>query len=89
VSGLRPWEWALLAAVVLAAIEVLSGAFVALSLAIGCLAVAAAEWLWGGAGIEIDAVAFAAASGLAVLLLRRLFARPGDSRHAQGDVNEY
>jgi membrane protein implicated in regulation of membrane protease activity len=87
--ALHGWEWALLAAVVLAIIEVLTGAYVALSLAFGCLAVAAAEYVANEPALLRDAAVFALTAGLAVFVLRQAFARPGDSKAAQGDVNDY
>ena len=88
-TGMHGAEWALLAAVVLAIVEVATGAYVALSLALGCLAVAAAEYAAGGPVLLRDAAAFALTAGLAAFVLRRVFARPGDSPAAQGDVDEY
>ena len=88
-TGLYGWEWALLAAVVLTIIEVLTGAYVALSLALGCLAVAVAEFAASGPAFLRDAAVFALIAGLAVFVVRQVFARPGDSKTAQGDVNDY
>jgi membrane protein implicated in regulation of membrane protease activity len=87
--SLAPFEWALLAALILAGLEVLTGTYVALGLALGCLAVAMVDVVTGGAGLYRDVILFVITAFLAVIALRRAFARPGDSKPAKGDVNEY
>jgi membrane protein implicated in regulation of membrane protease activity len=84
-----PVELALAAAVILAALEVLTGTFVLLGFCLGSLAVAAIEVLSGEFDFARDALLFAAVAILAIVILRFAFARSGDTRHAKGDVNDY
>lgn len=84
-----PVELALAAAVILAALEVVTGTFVLLGFCLGCLAVATAEALSGEFNLTRDVLLFAAVAILAIILLRFAFARSGDTRLAKGDVNEY
>ena len=87
--ALHAYQWMLLAACVLAVFEVLTGTYVALSLAVACMAVAALEYVTGAAAFARDGLLFAACAGSAIVVIRLLFSRPGDSKRAQGDVNEY
>jgi membrane protein implicated in regulation of membrane protease activity len=87
--AMQPFEVALGAAVVLAALEVVTGTFVLLGFCIGCLAVAAVELVSGQFGVGRDVLVFAVVAGAAVVGLRRVFGARGDSRRVKGDVNEY
>lgn len=84
-----PFELALGAAVVLAALEVVTGTFVLLGFCVGCLAVAAAEALSGNFNFGRDTLLFAAVALIAIIVLRLAFARPGDTTISKGDVNDY
>jgi membrane protein implicated in regulation of membrane protease activity len=84
-----PFEIALGAAVVLAALEVITGTFVLLGFCVGCLAVAAAEALSGDFSVGRDTLVFASVAVTAIIILRLAFARSGDSTISKGDVNDY
>ena len=84
-----PFAFALGAAVALAALEVITGTFVLLGFCIGCLAVAAAEALTGGFSLGRDTLLFAAIGLISIVVLRRAFGRPGDTKISRGDVNDY
>ena len=84
-----PYEVALAVAVALAALEVVTGAFVCLGFCLGSLAVAGAEFVSGGFGFGRDALLFAAVGALAIVALRLAFGHPGDTARAKGDVNDY
>ncbi len=85
----QPYEVALGAAVLLAMLEVLTGTFVLLGFCIGCLAVAGMEALSGGFSIGRDTLVFAVVALMAVVILRKMFGRPGDTTIANKDVNDY
>jgi membrane protein implicated in regulation of membrane protease activity len=84
-----PVELALAAAVILAALEAVTGTFVLLDFCLGSLAVAVAEALSGEFNLTRDVLLFAAVATLAIIALRFAFARSGDTKLAKGDVNEY
>ena len=88
-TGFQPFEWALFAAVTLSTLEVATGTFIVLGFAIGCFAVALAEYLGDGFNLYRDAMLFAVVSILAIVALRLAFARPGDTNRVKGDVNDY
>jgi membrane protein implicated in regulation of membrane protease activity len=88
-TGLAPFEYTLIAAVILAALEVVTGTFIVLGFAVGCCAVALAEFLGGGFNVYRDVMVFAAIASLAIVALRLTFARPGDTARVKGDVNDY
>jgi membrane protein implicated in regulation of membrane protease activity len=85
----RPFEFALLAAIILLIFEVFTGTFVFLSFCVGSLAVAAAELLIGRFELGRDALLFAAVSTIAIVALRLAFRHGGDTKHAKGDINDY
>jgi len=85
------WQWTLIAALVLAMLELTTGAFVFLGLALGAAAVAALQWLTDGSNLTRDLLLFALVSLVAVAVLRRLFRQPRDTVAStpSEDVNRY
>jgi membrane protein implicated in regulation of membrane protease activity len=84
-----PFELALGAALIFAALEVVTGSFVLLGFSIGCLAVSATEGLRGNFSFGRDALVFVVVGAIAIIVLRLAFARPGDTTISHGDVNDY
>ena len=88
-SQMHPYELALAVAVVLAALEVITGTFIFLGFCLGSLVAAGVEFLSGKFSFGRDALLFAAVGVLAIIALRLAFGHPGDTTHAKGDVNDY
>jgi membrane protein implicated in regulation of membrane protease activity len=86
---LHPFEVSLAATILLLILEVVAGSFVFLSLATACLAVAIAQAITGHLSLLRDTLLFAAVALLVLVVLRHFFSRPGDTKRANGDVNEY
>ena len=85
----RPFELSLAAALILIILEVVSGAFIFLSFCLGFIAVAAVEALTDKFVLGRDLLLFTAVAILTVVILRVVFRRRGDTKRAQGDVNDY
>ena len=87
--GVSAFEVALGLGVLLAGLEVIAGSFVFLSFSLGCFVVAGVEFVSGQFVLGRDVAVFAVIGVLAVVGLRMGFYRAGDSRRAEGDVNDY
>jgi membrane protein implicated in regulation of membrane protease activity len=78
-----------LVALALAMVELVTGAFLFLGMALGAAAVACVQWATAGFALNRDLLIFAIVSVLAFLVLRKLFARPADQEESPDDVNRY
>lgn len=78
-----------LVALALAMVELVTGAFLFLGMALGAAAVACVQWTAAGFALNRDLLIFAVVSVLAFLVLRKLFARPADQEESPDDVNRY
>jgi membrane protein implicated in regulation of membrane protease activity len=87
--NMEPYQISLIIAFVLGIAEVMMGAFIFLGLAIGGLAVAAIQWISGEFSLNRDLVIFAGVAALAVVSLRKVFAKPDDQETTDKDVNQY
>ena len=76
-------------AFVLGMLELATGAFLFLGMAVGAVAVALIQWGTSGFALNRDLLVFAMVSIAAFLALRKLFARPTDQATAEGDINQY
>lgn len=83
------YQWTLAAAILLLALEIVTGTFLLLGFGIGLLPVAFLHFVteeirWGR-----DIGLFAVVSAIAFVLLRKFFLKKGDSAEALGDINKY
>jgi membrane protein implicated in regulation of membrane protease activity len=84
------WQVSLVLAILFAVAELLSLSFGLLGMAVGMLAVAAAQFGLGGLSLSRDVLIFAVASALAFLAFRLLFKRRSDQQKLQqDDINQY
>ena len=86
---MEAYQITLLVAVVLGMLELATGAFLFLGLALGAVAVAALQGVLGGLSINRDLAVFSGVSMLAFWGLRKAFARPADQTTTEDDVNRY
>jgi membrane protein implicated in regulation of membrane protease activity len=86
---LEPHQVTLILAFVLALIEVLTGAFFFLGMAMGALLVAALQWVTGEWVLNRDLLLFAVSSVAAFAAFRKLFKKPADQTSEISDVNRY
>ena len=78
-----------IAAFALGMVELMTGAFLFLGMAIGAMVVALLQWASGGYSLNRDLLIFALISAAAFVLLRKVFARKADHETAKKDVNQY
>lgn len=86
---LQPYEVALILGVVILALEMLTGVFICLSLAIGLFSVALTEFLSQNFHLERDVLIFAVVALGSFIGLRLTFRSKGDVKTAREDVNDY
>lgn len=86
---MEAFQITLIIAFVLAACELLTGAFVMLGLGFGALVVAAVQWLGGGLHVNRDLLIFAISAAAAFVAFRKLFRRKDDQQDSATDVNRY
>lgn len=86
---LQPYEVALILGVVILALEMLSGVFICLSLAIGLFSVAMVEFLSQNFHLERDVLIFVVVALGSFIGLRLTFRSKGDVKTAREDVNDY
>lgn len=86
---IHPFEVTLALGVVLLCLEMLTAAYVSLSLGIGMLSVSLAEAITGRFAFDRDLLVFGGATLLAFAALRLVFGRKGDVRIADGDINRF
>ncbi|WP_339086663.1 hypothetical protein [Hyphomicrobium sp. ghe19] len=86
---LQPYEVALILGVVILALEMITGVFICLSLAIGLFSVALTEFLSQNFHLERDVLIFAVVAMGAFIGLRLIFRSKGDVKTAREDVNDY
>ncbi|SFV38102.1 hypothetical protein SAMN04488557_3505 [Hyphomicrobium facile] len=86
---LQPYEMALILGVVILALEMITGVFICLSLAIGLFSVALIEFLSQNFHLERDVLIFAVVAMGAFIGLRLTFRSKGDVKTAREDVNDY
>ncbi|MBY0560276.1 hypothetical protein [Hyphomicrobium sp.] len=86
---LQPYEVALILGVVILALEMLTGVFICLSLAIGLFSVALTEFLTQNFHLERDVLIFAVVAMGAFIGLRLTFRSKGDVKTTREDVNDY
>ncbi|WP_156150634.1 NfeD family protein [Hyphomicrobium sp. 99] len=87
--NLQPYEVALILGVVILALEMITGVFICLSLAIGLFSVALVEFLSQNFYLERDVLIFALVAMAAFIGLRLTFRSKGDVKIAREDVNDY
>ncbi|WP_143117853.1 NfeD family protein [Hyphomicrobium facile] len=80
---------ALILGVVILALEMITGVFICLSLAIGLFSVALIEFLSQNFHLERDVLIFAVVAMGAFIGLRLTFRSKGDVKTAREDVNDY
>ena len=84
------YQVTLIVAFVLGMAELLlAGAFIFLGMAIGAVAVAMVQWATSDFSMNRDLLVFAAVATAAIVVLRKIFARPSDQASADQDVNQY
>ncbi len=88
-SLLEPHQSTLILAFVLALVEVMTGAFLFLGMAVGALLVAAVQWATGEWVLNRDLLVFAVASVAAFATFRKVFKKPADQSEETNDVNQY
>ncbi len=86
---LEPYEVALIIGVVILALEMISGLFICLSIAIGLFSVALIEFLSQNFHLERDVLIFAVVAIGSFIGLRLTFRSKGDVKIARKDVNDY
>lgn len=86
---LQPYEVALILGVVILALEMMTGVFICLSLAIGLFSVALTEFLSQNFHLERDVLIFVVVALGSFIGLRLTFRSKGDVKTARGDVNDY
>ena len=86
---MEPYQITLVVAFVLAAAELLTGAFVLLGLSVGALAVAATQWWTGALVINRDLLIFSLFALAAFVVFRKVFRKPQDQHASTEDVNRY
>lgn len=87
--NLQPFEVALILGVVILALEMLTGVFICLSLAIGLFSVALTEFLSDNYYLERDILIFVVVAMSAFIGLRLAFRSKGDVKISRKDVNDY
>lgn len=84
------WQISLIIAFALAILELLSLSFGLLGMAVGMLAVSAAQYWGDGLSINRDVLIFAFASALAFFAFRMVFRKRSDQQKLQqDDINQY
>lgn len=83
------YQMTLILAFLLGMAELLSGSFLFLGMAIGAVAVALLQWLWGDFSVSRDVLVFALVASVSFWLCRRWVARSTDHATAKEDVNQY
>lgn len=86
---LQPYEVALILGVVILALEMMTGVFICLSLAIGLFSVALTEFLSQNFHLERDVLIFVVVALGSFIGLRLTFRSKGDVKTAREDVNDY
>ena len=86
---LQAYEMALILGVVILALEMITGVFICLSLAIGLFSVALIQFLSQNFYLERDVLIFAVVAMGAFVGLRLTFRSKGDVKTAREDVNDY
>ena len=86
---LQPYEVALILGVVILALEMMTGVFICLSLAIGLFSVALTEFLSQNFHLERDVLIFVIVALGSFIGLRLTFRSKGDVKTAREDVNDY
>ena len=86
---MQAYQISLIVAFVLGMVELATGAFIFLGMAIGAACVALTQWLLGDFSINRDLLIFAIVSTLAFVLLRAYFAKAKDQKKSTEDVNQY
>lgn len=89
IMNLQPYEVALILGVVILALEMMTGVFICLSLAIGLFSVALTEFLSDNFYLERDILIFAVVAMAAFIGLRLTFRSKGDVKIAREDINDY
>ena len=83
------YQITLIVAFVLGMLELVTGAFLFLGMAVGAVAVALIQWGASGFSLNRDLLVFAVVSVAAFLTLRKLLGRPADQVTAKDDINQY
>jgi membrane protein implicated in regulation of membrane protease activity len=86
---LLPFAIWLIAGAVLIGLEMLTGAFVALSFGLGCFGVALVEFLSGEASMIRDLLVFGVLTIVSIVALRWMFGRKNGQHVAKADINRY
>ena len=87
--NMEPFQITLIAAFVLALLELLTGAFFFLGMAVGALVVCGVQWMAGDWSFNRDLLIFAVSATVAFAGFRRFFHRARDQQLAHDDVNQY
>jgi membrane protein implicated in regulation of membrane protease activity len=85
----HPFVLWLIAGAILFAVEMVTGASVALSFGVGCASVAIIEAITNKVFIVRDLMLFAVFSVGSFVALRQIFGHKGDSRAVETDINRY
>lgn len=85
----HPFQVFLTIAVIMIALELVTGLFVCLSFAIGLFLVAGVEIIFHKFNLERDVLFFAVGSIVSFVAFRIVFRRSEDSKVNEGDINEY
>ena len=86
---MEAYQITFIVAIVLGMLELVTGAFLFLGMALGAVAVTLMQWATSDFALNRDLLVFAGVSIVAFLALRKLFARPADQVTAKDDVNHY
>jgi len=87
--NLQPYEVALILGVVILALEMMTGVFICLSIAIGLFSVALMEFLSQDFQLVRDVLVFVFIAMGSFIGLRLAFRSKGDVKTAREDVNDY
>ena len=85
----HPFEFFLTIAVIVLALELVTGFFVCLSFSIGLFLVAGAEIIFYRFNLERDVLLFAVGSIISFIAFRIVFRGNEDNKANEGDINEY
>ena len=86
---LEPHQFTLILAFALALVEVMTGAFLFLGMAVGAVLVAGVQWATGEWVLNRDLLVFALTSVAAFATFRKMFKKPADQTSETNDINQY
>ncbi len=86
---MQAYQISLIVGFILGMIELATGAFIFLGMAIGMVSVAFVQWLFSDFSMNRDMMVFAVISTLSFVVLRMFFAKAKDQEKSELDINQY